>query len=232
MAVISATIWLVGCTPSSSPSEGSSGKQQDGSKAAVDSEAANSGLPMDKGAPASQAAPPKLGEAGEASPDAPKTEASPKPDASPDRQAGQAGATGDSPRGSGGGRGGTNFAFLLNNDQIKKELGISEQQAAKIQALLPQRGSGGGANSDLSPEERQKQRQELQAKVMAALSEPQKTRIQEIQYQLKGPRAFSNADVEQALGITAAQTEKIDAILPGRGGFGGGGNRGRGDDRA
>lgn len=141
------------------------------------------------------------------------TDAAPSPQQPP-----QAGANGQTPRTGGFGRGG--MMFLLNNDQVKKELGITEDQVKRLAAVMPERGAGGapGAGApDTSPEERQKQREEMQKKIEAILTDQQKSRIQQIQYQMQGPRVFTSPEVSKELGITAEQTRKLEAIVPPRG---------------
>jgi hypothetical protein len=111
------------------------------------------------------------------------------------------------------------MGFFLANDQIKKELGITADQEKKLQALMPQRGQGGGPGSpesgpQMSADERRKQREELQGKIEAVLTPAQKSRIQQIQYQMMGWRAFTSEEVAKELGITADQAKKLDEISP------------------
>lgn len=198
---------------------------------------------------ATPTAEPSEGQVGEAKsdttlPDAEKPEAPPETKmGSPEAAPGPGLRTGPPPRpqpggggggqnrGFGGGRGG-GMAFMLANDSLRKEIGLTDDQVKKFEALMPARGAGappGGPNAggaEMSREERQKQREELQAKIEGILTAPQKKRIQEIQYQMMGFRAFSNPDVVKELGITAEQTKKFEELMPQRGGPSAGGSGG------
>jgi hypothetical protein len=108
----------------------------------------------------------------------------------------------------GGGFGGTDPVSLVRNPQIRKELDISEEQLEKLPAAV---------NKALKE----------------VLTEQQHGRLNQIQIQLKGIRAFTEADVQTRLKLTAEQKENIEMIIDdsdkerrelfGKGGFGGGG---------
>lgn len=126
------------------------------------------------------------------------------------------------------------MAFILNNEQIRKELGITGEQAKKIEAAMPQRAAGGGNAAppvgEPSQADREKQREELQAKIDAILTPAQKTRIQQIQLQMAGARALTSPEIAKDLGLSSEQTKKIEEIVPQRvpgGPQAGGGQGGR-----
>ncbi len=116
----------------------------------------------------------------------------------------------------GGGRRGGNLFSMLGNEQlrtqIKAELKLTDDQIKEIQAVLPQQGQGGGAQQ-LTPEERQKQREELQKKIEAILTPAQTKRVKEIQLQMQGTRALSQPEVVKELGLSTDQVTKIEAAL-------------------
>jgi len=170
------------------------------------------------------------------SPNANATGGAPQPGPQNAPSGQQPGGQGGQGRQGGGGGRGVNIAFLLSNDQFKKELGITADQAKKLAAVIPapnpggQGGPGGPATGapggqpggqQQSPEERQKQREELQKKVDAILTSAQKDRVRQIGYQMSGVRAFSNPDVVKALAISADQAAKLEAVMPQRGQGGG-----------
>ena len=203
----------IGCAPSTAPANGGTADKpiDDGTKVSQKTPTSSALAPdTASGAPSSTTTTTTQGATGVQTPgggDAPPT-------------------AGGGQRGGGGGGRGFGLGFLATNDQFKKELGITDEQAKKIQALIPARPQGGaaggaqaapaGGGQQMTPEERQKQRDELETKIKAILTPAQKARIQEIQYQMMGARAFSNPDVVKALGITADQTKKIEALMPQR----------------
>lgn len=249
----------LGCAPSTTPTEGGNGKPDDTTKVASNSEGGPGGAASTtseespagpstsvdvKAAPGSEgkesdaksaetapAAPPNRG----GPPGSPGGQGGPVRPSGPGGPGGPGGGRGF---GGGFGRGGGGSLFMLANDQIKKELGISDEQSKKLQALMPAPGGPGGpgggpgggpnAGGGRSPEEMQKQREEMQKKVDAILTDAQKTRMKEIQYQLMGSRAFTNPEVVKVLGITEAQSKELEALNPqrGQGAQGGGGGQG------
>ena len=137
-------------------------------------------------------------------------EAEPTPPAAP----GGAGRGRAAPPRRGGGRQGgrgVNLGFLLRNEQVKKELGITADQANKIETAVPAQGQAGG--QDVTPEERQKQREEAQKKVEAILKPVQVQRLRQIELQTQGARALTVDRVAKALGLSADQVKKIEAAL-------------------
>ncbi len=113
-----------------------------------------------------------------------------------------------------GGFGGVanNPLTLLNNKDVKKELDITDDQAAKVPA-------------------------EVMVAISKVLSEKQFKRFKQIQLQQRGNNAFSDATVQTQLTITPEQKTSIAEILEastkelgelkgGKGGFGGGFGKG------
>jgi hypothetical protein len=86
------------------------------------------------------------------------------------------------------GKGPTNPATLLQNESVKKELRLTDEQLAKIPDA-----------------------------VMKALGEvldaEQLKRLKQIDLQLKGPRAFADANVQTSLKMNAEQKDNIKSIL-------------------
>jgi hypothetical protein len=123
-------------------------------------------------------------------------------------------------RGGGAGFGGiaTNPLTLLNNKDVKKELDMTDEQAAKV------------------PEE-------VMVAISKVLNEKQFKRFKQIQLQQHGNNAFTEESVQTALKITADQKKSIAEILEGstkelaelkgtgkgKGNFGGGGGFGKGN---
>jgi len=90
------------------------------------------------------------------------------------------------PFGGPGGMGG-DIAALLRNPSVKKELKLEDEQLAK----LP----------------------EAQLKALADVLTPQQLkRLKEISLQLKGPRAFLEADVQKTLNLSTGQIDNIKTI--------------------
>jgi hypothetical protein len=106
--------------------------------------------------------------------------------------------------GGGGGGGGGNVLTLVNNKDVKKELNITDEQAAKIPA-------------------------EVMAALGKVLDEKQVKRLKQLQLQQQGNNAFKDAAVQKQLNLTAEQKTNIDGILETsakelaefKGGFGG-----------
>jgi Spy/CpxP family protein refolding chaperone len=130
----------------------------------------------------------------------------------------------------GQGRGGRGFgggprgADLLANEQVQKELNLSAEQTAKIQAIAeearPQRGQGGGNFRNLPQEERdkliaefRKKAEEAAVKATAELTPDQLMRFKQIEIWVQGPRALAeNAEVVKTVGVTDEQKAAIKTI--------------------
>src|SRR5205085_3611903 len=88
-----------------------------------------------------------------------------------------------------GAKGGNQDAYtLLRNEQVKKELGVTEEQVEKIPAAVLKALSG-------------------------VLDEKQMTRLRQIELQQRGTQAFLDASVQKDLHITPEQTANIKTIL-------------------
>jgi hypothetical protein len=138
----------------------------------------------------------------------------------------------DQPRRRPQGPGGFGFGFgrggdlqILNMAEVQKELGVNDDQKAKItEALAGLREAGGGFNfqelQSLSQEERQKKMEELRAKmeeatkkatdaVNSVLDEKQKERLAQLRLQRQGIAALATPAVAEKLGLTQEQKDKI-----------------------
>lgn len=157
---------------------------------------------------------------------------------------GRRGRGGDARRGAFG-RGGMSFgsmdrARLIGLEQVRKELEVKEEQAEKIDAALAShreearklrpergrrgRGEGGDREGAPSAEERQKQREELQAKMNALeekfvttlgsiLEAKQLERLNQIHYQQQGLSALVMASTVKTLELEKEQVQKIQDAL-------------------
>lgn len=136
----------------------------------------------------------------------------------------------NAPGGQGGGprRGGRglNVGMMVRNEQFQKELKLTGDQIKKLEAAMPQQGQGGG--QQMSPEERQKLRAEIEAKVKAILKPEQQQRLRQIELQMQGPRALTQEPVAKELGLSSDQAKKIEAALQVQRPQGGGGAAGTG----
>ena len=138
-----------------------------------------------------------------------------KPLSQKNGQVPQLGGTGVSPggsggagerRGGGGGRGGS-LAFLVRNEQVVKELGLTEDQVKKIEAAVPE------GMREMSGEDRAKAVAKLEADVKAVLTPAQNKRATEVRLQMSGTRALTQPDVAKELGLSEDQVKKIEAAL-------------------
>jgi hypothetical protein len=90
--------------------------------------------------------------------------------------------------GKGGGGGNQDAVSLLRLEQVKKELGITEEQVEKIPAAVLKALSG-------------------------VLDEKQMTRLRQIELQQRGSQAFLDPTVKKELNITTEQIGNIKTIL-------------------
>ena len=158
----------------------------------------------------------------------------------------------------GGGFGGLFSPMMLaGSEAVQKELGLKEDQIAKLKTLgeearkeMPAFGGPGGGGQDLSADERRKQMAErmeamqkvndkYKPKVAEVLDAKQNERLKQIQMQLMGSRIYQDADVIKALDLSKEQQEKLTATNKEfedkrnemfRAAFGGGGGAGGGGD--
>jgi len=139
--------------------------------------------------------------------------------------------------GPGGGMfGGNGALFLVQREPVQKDLGLKEDQVAKIakmgteirEEMQSGRPEGGfGDFQNLSPEERQKRITEMQARgaetrkkvdekfkpmLSEILTEEQEKRLDQIVLQAEGPAALLEADLSKKLGLSKDQTDKLASI--------------------
>ena len=140
----------------------------------------------------------------------------------------------------GGGRGGRQGGFgrntnsligLLNRDDVKGELKLTDDQKSKLDAMRPARGqgrgNGGGGNGGggggnggggrqgggtFDPEAMRKLQAEREKTTLEVLTADQKKRLGELYVQRVGARAVLREDVQAELKITADQKSKIEAL--------------------
>jgi hypothetical protein len=126
----------------------------------------------------------------------------------------------------------TSPLMLVASESVQKEIGITDEQKAKLTALreefqkgmatartdagLPE-GAGGFQNA--TEEQRTKFAEGMKKltdsftpKLKETLKPEQLERVQQIAYQAAGPNAYTNPDVVKALDITKEQQEKIATI--------------------
>lgn len=124
----------------------------------------------------------------------------------------------------GGGPGGMSEGMLLGNEQVQKELELTEEQTADLGKLREaqqekMRETFGGLR-DLSEEERRAKFEELRPKMEEAQKESrekineillphQQERLKQIALQVRGFGAIEDADVASELKITDEQKEKL-----------------------
>ena len=142
----------------------------------------------------------------------------------------------------GGSRGGRQGGFgrnnnsligLLNRDDVKGELKISDDQKSKLDALRPARGqggnrggggnagggNGGGGNGGgnrqggtFDPEAMRKLQAEREKNTLEVLTADQVKRLKELYVQRVGARAVLREDFQTELKITPDQKSKIEAL--------------------
>lgn len=88
----------------------------------------------------------------------------------------------------GGGPGGGDLTSLIRNPGVRKELNLTDEQAAKIPDAL------------------------LKA-LEGVLDKDQMKRLRQIELQQRGPRAFAEAKVQETLKFTEDQKDKVKTIL-------------------
>ena len=119
-----------------------------------------------------------------------------------------------------GGFGGGNIGFLVQMPEVQKELKLEQTQIELLQDL---RQNGPRPNfqelQNLSPEERQKRFQAMQAdqekKVGEILNKQQMSRLKELQLQQQGVRALDRVEVANALKLTGDQKNQVKNAIQG-----------------
>jgi len=145
-----------------------------------------------------------------------------------------------SAQGPGGGRGGAGgfggfgvgIGAILRNADCKALLGITDEQAQKIdqinqesRAAAPARGNNAGPPSAADRAEMEKRMQETQDKLKAVLSAEQQEKVKVLLFQVSGglDAGASTVATLEALGLTDDQKAKIKAINDERAARGAGG---------
>ncbi len=124
------------------------------------------------------------------------------------------------------GRGGVGGS-LISNEQVRKELKVSDEQQKKLQGIQEKQRSAfqelfAGVR-DLPQDERRAKFTELRGKMEELskkftgqaneiLNADQRKRLQEITIQVRGTNALSNGDVAKQLGLDDDQKKKLTAI--------------------
>jgi hypothetical protein len=111
---------------------------------------------------------------------------------------------------------------LLSEEAVQTDLTLSAEQVEKVRALGDPFAKPGGPFAgfkeirQMTPEQKREHFSKLSAEIQqglaAALNPAQLTRLQEIYRQFSGPLAFSDADVSDALALTADQKTWIRAV--------------------
>ena len=145
--------------------------------------------------------------------------------------AAQPGGGGRGQRGPGGfggpgGGGGAGIGMLLRNDDVKAQVGLSEDQIQKIEKIFeegranrPQRDPNAGRPSAEEMErmraDAEKRRQESQDKIRQILSPEQQEKVKVLGFQISGGLSspMLSADSLEVLNLTPDQKAKLKAIL-------------------
>jgi len=121
----------------------------------------------------------------------------------------------------GGGRGrGMGFpqsgVMLLGMDEVRKEVGTTDEQNKQIDEIQQDLRSGFQGFGDLSADERQKRMDEMRkkgeeadAKLAKVLKPEQLDRLGQLRIQREGAAALARADVQAKLGLSKEQKDKI-----------------------
>lgn len=111
-------------------------------------------------------------------------------------------------------------SMLVRQETVQKELAITAEQKAKLDAALPA-ALGGSVNlREMSEEERREWREERRTRVAeddgklgSILDAKQAARLEQIRVQALGGGVFMDPDVSKALGITEEQREKFRSAM-------------------
>ena len=113
------------------------------------------------------------------------------------------------------GRGGT-ISMLLRAEAVRKELGITDEQATKLRELSTGNRPSFGNLQEMSDEERQKAMADFrkamadqEKKVVAILDKKQAKRLEEIRVQAMGSNVINDPIIGKKLGITDEQRSKF-----------------------
>lgn len=140
-------------------------------------------------------------------------------------------------RGGAGGRGGASMTGLLSRTDVRSELKVTDDQKAKLDELMPQRGNrqnagaggqgtgqagagqqggrgqGQGQGQNFDPAAAAQRAAEREKAVLAILNEGQIKRLKELYVQRVGYRALSREDMQKSLGLPAEKVAKIKDLM-------------------
>jgi hypothetical protein len=121
-------------------------------------------------------------------------------------------------RGPGGGR--MSAVFLLGQKSVQDDLKLSQEQVSQVTQLAQKQTAAFIEARKLEGDERQKKIQELtqaNERALADVLKPdQLKRLKQIALQValqRGPQAFGEAEVADALGLSGEQKDKLKAII-------------------
>ena len=105
---------------------------------------------------------------------------------------------------------------LLSEESIQQELGLSPEQIAKVKESRMERRPGPPRffeMQNMTPDERRQEfAQEAKALLEGLLTPPQAERLRQITRQIRGPEAFKDADVADALKLSRDQRDVIREV--------------------
>jgi serine/threonine protein kinase len=106
-------------------------------------------------------------------------------------------------------------AFLLFHSDVKTELSISTEQSKRIETVSAKDGMGGKhgpfKGAPLAPQG-PSLTQDTKITLIKSLTGVQRQRLRQIYVQYRGPKAFTELDVVEALDLTAAQRQYITHV--------------------
>ncbi len=130
----------------------------------------------------------------------------------------QGGGGGNNPNraqggGGGGFRGGGGMISLAMREDVRKEIGVTDEQVEKLRAksreLMPQPGADGQRpNVDM-----QELTKKMEAAVKSILTPAQVTRLGQLQLQREGPTAMARKEVADKVGLPEATRAKIQGLV-------------------
>ncbi|HEV8607870.1 MAG TPA: serine/threonine-protein kinase [Tepidisphaeraceae bacterium] len=111
---------------------------------------------------------------------------------------------------------------LLSEESVREDLKLSTEQASKVREMGEPFGRPGGPGGDfqelrqMTTEQKRERFSKLAGEIehgmAAALTPAQLTRLQQVYRQIRGPLAFSDPDVVEALALTPAQKDHIRLV--------------------
>ena len=101
-------------------------------------------------------------------------------------------------------------AFQLGDPDVRDELDLSPEQTERINRVLRPRGNGPGPHG---PDMRRLMGDTTtRTELLTDLTAPQRQRLRQIFFQMRGPMAFNEPEVVEELHLTAAQRRQIKLI--------------------